>query len=159
MNALVEDQLTRLRKALDSDSARNWLDEHRYGNRFYFGRYNGNTPVPGHEFKAPNNRGERRPDKDRIEELAKKLRAADRAARAAARYAQERDEPDSQYFFPRLDGAEMRCRWDMQDAPPDIMITNYSMLSIMLMREADQGIFDRTRQMVGERRQCLSPHS
>jgi ATP-dependent helicase YprA (DUF1998 family) len=33
----------------------------------------------------------------------------------------------------------------MQDAPPDILITNFSMLSIMLMRDADDGIFDRTR--------------
>ena len=31
----------------------------------------------------------------------------------------------------------MRSRWDMQDYPPDILITNFSMLSIMLMRDAD----------------------
>ena len=43
---------------------------------------------------------------------------------------------DVRYFFPRLDGAEMRSRWDMQDAPPDILITNFSMLSIMLMRDS-----------------------
>ena len=67
---------------------------------------------------------------------------------------QQTGDQDSQYFFPKLDGAEMRCRWDMQDAPPDIMITNYSMLSIMLMREADQGIFDRTQN--GWRRTAVS---
>ncbi|MBK9378401.1 MAG: hypothetical protein IPM86_09270 [Saprospiraceae bacterium] len=39
----------------------------------------------------------------------------------------------------------MRTRFDMQVAPPDIMITNYSMLSIMLMREIDSGIFDKTK--------------
>ena len=39
----------------------------------------------------------------------------------------------------------MRSRWDMQDAPPDILITNFSMLSIMLMRDADNGIFEKTR--------------
>jgi len=38
MNALVEDQLSRLRRALDSDDARDWFDEHRQGNRIYFGR-------------------------------------------------------------------------------------------------------------------------
>ena len=48
-------------------------------------------------------------------------------------------------FYPRLDGAEMRTRFDMQVSPPDIMITNYSMLSIMLMREIDSGIFDKTK--------------
>src|SRR5690606_41150687 len=53
-------------------------------------------------------------------------------------------------FFQRLDGAEMRCRFDMQVAPPDIMITNYSMLSIMLMRDIDTGIFDETKQWLEE---------
>ncbi|MBK8129418.1 MAG: hypothetical protein IPK53_11065 [bacterium] len=41
MNALVEDQMQRLRKALDSDEAHQWLNEHRGNNRFYFGRYRG----------------------------------------------------------------------------------------------------------------------
>ncbi|MBK8380595.1 MAG: hypothetical protein IPL16_01610 [Ignavibacteria bacterium] len=45
-----------------------------------------------------------------------------------------------------MDGAEMRSRFDMQVAPPDILITNYSMLSIMLMRDIDKGIFDETKQ-------------
>ena len=40
----------------------------------------------------------------------------------------------------------MWSRWDMQDAPPDILITNFSMLSIMLMRDADAPIFRRTRE-------------
>ena len=54
-------------------------------------------------------------------------------------------EKDLKSFFQRLDGSEMRCRFDMQVAPPDIMITNYSMLSIMLMRTVDSGIFEQTR--------------
>ena len=53
--------------------------------------------------------------------------------------------PDIQDYFPRLDGGEMRSRWDMQDSPPDILITNYSMLNIMMMREIEEGIFDKTR--------------
>ena len=44
-------------------------------------------------------------------------------------------------FFPRLDGGEMWSRWDMQDAPPDVLITNYSMLNIMLMRDIEAPIF------------------
>ena len=52
MNALVEDQLSRLRRALDSPEARDWLDKNRSGNRVFFGRYNGETPTPGHEFRA-----------------------------------------------------------------------------------------------------------
>ena len=43
MNALVEDQISRLRAALDSDGARSALDKHLAGNRIRFGRYNGLT--------------------------------------------------------------------------------------------------------------------
>ena len=49
-------------------------------------------------------------------------------------------------FFPRMDGGEMWSRWDMQDHPPDILITNYSMMNIMLMRSMEMPIFDLTRQ-------------
>lgn len=146
MNALVEDQLTRLRRALDSDGARGWLDAYRSGNRFYFGRYNSNTPVPGHEFEPPKGGRPPRPNGKRLKKLARHLVAADRAAEAAAQKAEMEEDPDIRTFFPRLDGAEMRSRWDMQDDPPDILITNYSMLSIMLMREADAPIFERTKE-------------
>jgi ATP-dependent helicase YprA (DUF1998 family) len=150
MNALVEDQLTRLRKALDAPEVRGWFREARGGNRFYIGRYNSATPVPGHEYRPPAANGLQSPDRDRIERLAEELRSAQRSAQAATARAAETGDPDIPFFFPRLDGAEMRCRWDMQDAPPDILITNYSMLSVMLMRDADRGIFEKTREWLGE---------
>jgi hypothetical protein len=140
MNALVEDQLTRLRKALDSQAARAWFSAHRNNNKVYFGRYNGNTPVPGHEL-TPNGT----PNRSKIDQLLKELKAAEKASQAAEQHAKETNSQDGIFFFPRLDGAEMRCRWDMQDSPPDILITNYSMLSIMLMRDADDPIFEKTR--------------
>src|SRR5208282_6459623 len=49
-------------------------------------------------------------------------------------------------FFPRMDGGEMWSRWDMQDFPPDILITNYSMMNIMLMRSLETPVFELTRQ-------------
>ena len=150
MNALVEDQLSRLRRALDSPEARSWLADNRGGNRIYFGRYNSSTPVPGHEYRKPNQHGRQSPDSARIERLVDGLRAADRAAQVADKYSRKPGKEDVRYFFPRLDGSEMRSRWDMQDAPPDILITNFSMLSIMLMRDADGGIFEQTRQWLEE---------
>ncbi len=129
LNALVEDQLLRLREALDSQPARDWLDNHRRGNRFYFGRYTGRTPVSG-----INNAQNR--DKLRTE-----LRDMERDARLVV------SDPDAKKFFQAIDrdGAEMWSRWDMQDHPPDIFITNYSMLNIMLMRDIESGIFEQTR--------------
>ena len=141
MNALVEDQMSRLRAALDSDAARIWFDQNRHGNRFYFGRYNSETPVPGHELNPHGN-----PDRNRIDRLVSALKEAESAASAAAEHAAKTGRLDVRYFFPLLDGAEMRSRWDMQDHPPDILITNFSMLSVMLMRDADEGIFEKTRQ-------------
>ncbi|HEV2619924.1 MAG TPA: DEAD/DEAH box helicase, partial [Acidobacteriaceae bacterium] len=38
LNALAEDQMSRLRQALDSDRVRSWLTENRSGHRFWFGR-------------------------------------------------------------------------------------------------------------------------
>jgi DEAD/DEAH box helicase domain-containing protein len=146
MNALVEDQLSRLRKALDSQLARDWFSLHRPGNRIYFGRYNSSTPVPGHEFRPPGVSGRSNPDKSKAEELARHLKKAEAAVQEAARHSRETGNAEVPYFFPRLDGAEMRSRWDMQESPPDILITNFSMLSIMLMRDADEGIFRKTRE-------------
>lgn len=139
MNALVEDQLSRLRQALDSEKVRAWMDEKRHGNRIYFGRYNSAAPVPGHELKENGN-----PDRKKIERLARSLGEADAASAAVA------NDEKARYFFPRMDGAEMRSRWDMQETPPDILITNYSMLSVMMMREADSEIFEKTREWLQE---------
>lgn len=128
MNALVEDQLVRLRRALDSSAAREWLDEHRGGHRFYFGRYTGKTPVPG----TPADRSAER-------RLRRYLSEIDRRA-------QRVETDDRRYYVPRIDGAEMRSRWDMQAHPPDVLITNYSMLNIVLLRSVDAGLIERTRQ-------------
>lgn len=148
MNALVEDQLTRLRKALDSDEARRWLDTNAKNNRLYFGRYTGGTPSSGelHYFKPD---GSCVINGYKVDELRKELKVIDKASLDIQEYIADGHEADRQNltaFFPRLDGSEMRTRFDMQVAPPDIMITNYSMLSIMLMRDIDNGVFEKTRE-------------
>lgn len=127
LNALAEDQLVRLRLGFDSLAARSWLDSNRLGNRFYFGRYTGRTPVSGSP-SSPNKEAE----------LRRELFAMGRDAAAVAG-------TDAEKFFQSLSGAEMWSRWDMQDSPPDILITNYSMLNIMLMRGVEAPIFDATR--------------
>lgn len=148
MNALVEDQLTRLRKALDSDNTREWLDKNAKGNRVYFGRYNSSTPVSGELYKFDANSGTRKINNFKIQQLKDELKKTGEDAENIKQYIlqnpAERSE-DLIPFFPRLDGAEMRSRFDMQISPPDILITNYSMLSIILMRDVDNGIIEETR--------------
>jgi ATP-dependent helicase YprA (DUF1998 family) len=134
MNALVDDQMMRLRKALDSDDVRAWLKRSRPGHRFYFGRYTGASPVPG-DMGSPAG----------VKTLRKEFTATEERSRQAQKAGAE-----GKFFIPRLDGAEMRCRWDMIQAPPDILITNYSMLNVMLMRSRESAIFEKTRRWLEE---------
>lgn len=184
MNALVEDQLTRLRAALDSDDVHRALDAHLGGNRIRFGRYNGATPVSGHPYvidregtrKSNGNARDRlRDDLDEALKASRHVRgklqdakaelAAANDANDLQRIAQARqalaEAEELVTFVPRaeLDAAEMLHRWEMQIAPPDVLVTNVSMLSIMLMRHADpriqgdradEAIFEATRAWLQE---------
>ena len=262
MNALVEDQIVRLRKALDSSEARQAMDEHFRGNRIFFGRYIGVTPETGHRgtpespcgldaflaggkqaartlgtirfpghkradhndnvayedvWKDELDRRRRRLDRlfDHVVGLERgqqqaRLYALDAQARADHQqrlrewehehgstvpkdvylklaqlagkrtftgaledYGRRFGDPDgetravlsqrqltdsdaanppsamatdeSPFMFPSVDGSELTNRWDMQADPPDILITNVSMLSAMLNREVEASVFDQTK--------------
>jgi hypothetical protein len=175
MNALVEDQVSRLRNALDSDSVLSALDDLLESNRIRFGRYNGSTPVSGHPFRSDGkaNSGRRQALSGEFaaatteyvsmqtkisncrQALESALLAADENDIRQAREALN-DSLEESSFIRRMtpDAGEMFHRWEMQSTPPDILITNISMLSIMLMRSSDPSIsgdrgdsdiFDRTR--------------
>jgi hypothetical protein len=125
---------------LDGPDTRAWLDSDRSGNRVLFGRYTGQTPVPG----APSN-------KEAVKRLKTSLSQLDSAwRRVESALGQEGVDPDIRYHFACTDGGEMWSRWDMQETPPDILITNYSMLNIMLMRDIEQAIFSKTRRWLEE---------
>lgn len=144
MNALVEDQLLRLRKALDGPGPREWFEQQRPGHRFYFGRYTGRTPVPG-PVPGPGD------DPARTNRLRRLMRDQERRRQAllAEIGPDGSGHPDEwRYFLPALDGGEMRSRWDMQSAVPDILITNYSMLAIALGRSDEQPLLDQTRRWI-----------
>ncbi|MDB5963477.1 MAG: Helicase [Massilia sp.] len=157
MNALVEDQLARLRKALDSDEARAVMADRFGGNRIFFGRYTGATPVTGHLHhpRRANDKQQVRRLKRKTAELAESLATFEKDQETARRFdAQEAKEakcrggrePDpTRFLFPAVDGGELLSRWDMQQTPPDILVTNVSMLGTMLSREVEATIFDATR--------------
>ncbi len=135
LNALVEDQLMRIRTACDTEPAQRWFDAHRPGHRFWFGRYNGSTSVSG----WPD-------DSSRQRQLRTDLGdARQRWEQLQQSYRQGACEEEVLYYFQNPDGSEMWSRWDMQEAPPDILITNYSMLNIMLMRRIEAPVFQKTR--------------
>jgi len=134
LNALIEDQLSRIRKASDNDESRKWFTGPFAGQHFWFGRYNSVAPVSG------------RPDNARMrQELKRRLSEMDVQWARARASAAARSDPRILDYFQNPDGSEMWSRWDMQSAPPDILITNYSMLNIMLMRSLESAIFDETK--------------
>lgn len=79
-----------------------------------------------------------------------RLRQYLREVQERQRKADEKLDEELRPFIPRLGGAEMHARWDMQAAPPDIMVTNYSMLNIMLLRKQEEHIFSATRKWLEE---------
>jgi DEAD/DEAH box helicase domain-containing protein len=133
LNALIEDQLGRIRDACDSQMPRAWLNSHLRGHRFWFGRYNSSAPVAG----DPGNTSKQAELKRRLKQMEKEWGRA--VASAATRGRQILP------FFQDPSGGEMWSRWDMQETPPDILITNYSMLNIMLMRSVENSIFEHTK--------------
>ena len=128
MNALVNDQLRRLRRTLASDQAPTWQREHLQGNLIYFGRYTSQTELPG----GPQQRWRRQ----RWETYQARIRTGWDTIDADLKLSGG---------WPRPDGPEMLCRWDMQAAPPDILVTNYSMLEYMLVRPIEGSIFQETK--------------
>ena len=132
-NALIEDQLSRIRQACDNEQARQWFTGPFAGHHFWFGRYNSVAPVSGPE------------DTNRRAVLKRQLLEMDRNWGRACASAIAHGEDDILYYFQNPEGSEMWSRWDMQSHPPDILITNYSMLNIMLMRGLENDIFEQTR--------------
>lgn len=149
MNALVEDQMVRLRRSLESPTAHEWFATHRPDHRFYFGRYTGRTPVTGTHAVA------KQSQIDRLRRLMSNgQRRHDRLMSRIGSEAALSD--DARFFLPSHFGAEMRSRWDMQAAAPDILITNYSMLSIALGRSDERDMFEQTRRWLDDERNVFT---
>jgi DEAD/DEAH box helicase domain-containing protein len=149
MNALVEDQMVRIRVALDSDAAREACRNHFGGNRIFFGRYTNATPVTGynvHPRTAPVDDLGRRQKK--LKQLFEEMCEIQTTQQAARGVTATRVLDEARFQFPSTDGAEMVSRWDMHCHPPDVLITNVSMLSAMLAREVEAGMFARTRRWI-----------
>jgi len=138
LNALVEDQLRRLRQTLDHPTVHGWLDSNRGGNRITFGRYTGLTPVAG----SPDNRNKQKALQRELDQMQQQYDQIQHIINSP--------NDDLQWYFANPAGSEMWSRWDMQHTPPDILITNYSMLNIMLMRRIEDTIFEQTRDWLAE---------
>jgi len=138
LNALAEDQMRRLRRTLSSEGVVKWFKETFDNNFITFGRYTGATPFSGGEDKS----------KKRILEEEASLRKNWEEAKS---HAIETGDIDCLYDTPNMDEhIEYWDRFTMQKTPPDIFITNYSMLNIMLMRDLESNVFEETKRWLAE---------
>ncbi len=170
MNALVNDQLGRLRAILGDPRLvaifRDWA-----GRPPTFARYTSRTPYAG--VRSGKRDGKKLASFEQFfVEIEREATGApsDDQARAAELRAQLKArgkwpaKPDlkrwfgdkgTRWFDPKTDeflravtlddDSELITRHEVQDAAPDLLVTNYSMLEYMLMRPIERPIFDQTR--------------
>jgi len=142
MNALVNDQISRLRRLLGDAEVSGALQGHRK-RLATFGMYTGRTPYPGYSTPAK--------DEQRVGALLKRL-FVDLTDEARQRLKREGKWPakDISAFLKAFEtganDAELFTRHEMQANAPDLLVTNYSMLEYMLLRPLERGIFDQTAQ-------------
>lgn len=152
MNALVSDQMGRLRKMIGNgnNGFHDILKEMAPGSRVpQFGMYTGRTPYPGEKDFKENVRyaGTIRRDilaqsnevKEKLQDLGKYPSKYD-----LEKFAERLEEENGVLTDPR--DAELVTRQEMQVFCPDILITNYSMLEYMLMRPIEKSIWEATRE-------------
>ncbi|MDA8561012.1 DEAD/DEAH box helicase [Nitrospinae bacterium] len=131
LNALVQDQIETFRKQLNSAPADEFYRDVLNGERIYFGQYSGSTLGGGSESNK--------------KQLDKCRRGINQMCKEYEKVKEEHKHRIQSPF-----GSELVTRWDMQAHPPDILITNYSMLAVMLVRKLEQNMFKKTRDWLAQ---------
>ncbi len=144
MNALVNDQLGRLRRLFGSNVVKQALrgDNERHAR---FGMYTSRSPYPGSRSTKK--------DKERVEAELTQLYFDGMAEEYRERLQVEGKWPakDLERFLTnqlRTDASdvELITRHEMQETAPDLLVTNYSMLEYMMLRPIEAPIFEKTAQ-------------
>jgi len=156
MNALVADQLGRIRRLFGDDRV-SALFQSKFGRRIRFGMYTSRTPYPGEQ----NSKKAR----DQIKPLFEKFYLKLDEQPALKRQLEEKGrwpKKDLHGFYNESErlwdrrlqtqpgDTELFTRHEMQRECPDILITNYSMLEYMLLRPIERAIFDQTKAWLDE---------
>ena len=152
MNALVSDQMGRLRKMIGNspNGFHDLMDELAPGTRVpQFGMYTGRTPYPGKRDFHENINYANTIRKDILSQKKDVKKALIDLGKYPSKF-------DLEAFCDRLEeeygtltdprDAELIMRQEMQALCPDILITNYSMLEYMLMRPIEKPIWEATQE-------------
>jgi ATP-dependent helicase YprA (DUF1998 family) len=170
MNALVNDQLGRLR-ALFGDPRLVEIFKGWCGRPPRFARYTSRTPYAGVRTSKKDSQRLQAFDDFYVDVLrSTESDDPDKRAQASSLLKALRDKgkwpakPDLATWFGQKgtawqdrrtgdfvravtlpDDSELLTRYEVQIAPPDLLVTNYSMLEYMLMRPIERPIFDKTK--------------
>lgn len=176
MNALVNDQLGRLRTLLGHESLVAWFED-MAGRPAKFGRYTGKALYPGG--RAEEAKHSRRLESlkfyrtleqqaedgdagalDLLDALRKRGKWPAKPCRPGRHdglsdwygTGRWRDPGTGEWrrTIERPQDPELLLRQECQEAPPDLLVTNYSMLEYMLLRPVERGIFRATREHFGQ---------
>lgn len=155
MNALVSDQVSRLRKLIGDPEHRLVSifreTSNQNARRPQFGMYTGRTPYAGPE---PRKDADHRledtyaqmvhPENEAGEELLRKLTREGKIP-SKENFDLFLEKLHNSKHIPDEEDAELVTRFEMQQFCPDILITNYSMLEYMLLRPREKKIWDDTQ--------------
>lgn len=162
MNALVSDQLARFRKIMGSEEFINIFTTSLGTERIpHFGMYTGRTPYSGESKKQSNIQLaetfrahyliDENASPSEIEIQKRRIEGLKSINKYPVRYG---GDAGLKIFIENLEkgihnpgplDAEYITRFEIQQNTPDILITNYSMLEYMLMRQLEAGIWDNTK--------------
>lgn len=166
MNALVSDQLARFRKIMGSEKYLKYFTEVSQAKRIpHFGMYTGRTHYSG-DAKQSNSkelaqkyRNDYLVDQNAEESIRRKQQLKVEGLKSINKYPARFGEKGLETFIENLEknihnpspyDPELITRFEMQNCPPDILITNYSMLEHMLMRQRESNIWESTKQWLQE---------
>ena len=166
MNALVSDQLARFRNIMGREEFLKIFTQDTYATRIpHFGMYTGRTSYAGLPKPSKNKElaeayrrrylvDESAPEEKKIQQK-KRIEGFKRINKYPARYGENGmeifiDHLEQNIHMPSPYDAELITRFELRECPPDILVTNYSMLEYMLMRKLESKIWDSTKEWLHE---------
>ena len=166
MNALVSDQLARFRRIMGSEEFMRIFTEDTHAERIpHFGMYTGRTAYAG---EAKSDKSKRlaqayrtrylineNGDEESQRKQRKRIEGLKSINKYPARYGSDGverfvDQLERNEHIPLPYDAEFITRFEMVNCPPDILVTNYSMLEYMLMRKREARIWEETKNWLHE---------
>jgi ATP-dependent helicase YprA (DUF1998 family) len=162
MNALVSDQLSRFRRILGSPDFKDIFIKDTQAKRIpHFGMYTSRTPYSGDPkpksscelattFRE-NYTIDPTADVETQRRQSNNIEGLKSINKFPARYGENGinnfiENLEKNIHHPSPFDAEFITRFEMQNCTPDILITNYSMLEYMLMRQREANIWDKTKE-------------